>query len=115
MKQVLLVILALGLTLMLFGCSQSPTSTNTAIDVPDAALVQRPDFVDTRTDAEKLAATLKPTTNYRRSPRNHLRMTAEIRSIPTPTPPTSTLTWLAFRIMKAPPTTSTIAMTMPAK
>jgi hypothetical protein len=64
MKQVLLVILALGLTLMLFGCSQSPTSTNTAIDVPDAALVQRPDFVDTRTDAEKLAATLKPTTNY---------------------------------------------------
>ncbi|MFH1686902.1 MAG: caspase family protein [bacterium] len=58
MRRLLLALVAGALALLMFGCSDNPTTSSGIDNVPDAELVQRPQFVDTRPQAEILAHTL---------------------------------------------------------
>lgn len=56
MKKLLLLLVAVGLTLAMYGCGENPTDSSKADQIVPT-LVQRPQFIETRPPAEVAAAT----------------------------------------------------------
>jgi len=64
MRRVLMFAVIMLATFMMFGCSDTPQITNPSTPADLGALVQRPEFVDTRPEAVVATVTLKPTVDY---------------------------------------------------
>jgi hypothetical protein len=80
MNRVLLFAVVLLTLIMMFGCSRTPDVTGPSDTTNLGALVQRPEFVDTRPEAAIISATLKPTADY----------TSAVYKKPPPPPPPDT-------------------------
>jgi len=64
MRRVLMFAVILLVTIVMFGCSDTPQITNPSNPADLGALVQRPEFIDTRPEAVISTVTLKPTVDY---------------------------------------------------
>ena len=64
MRRVLMFAVILLVTIVMFGCSDTPQITNPSTPADLGTLVQRPEFIDTRPEAVISTVTLKPTVDY---------------------------------------------------